>query len=108
MRGCIYHLGNPEMREKESGGFFAGQLLDWHVEADILKFEPEFASAVQTLLEKLLAASPLQKVIFSSDYQFGGKARRYKRPLTLTNFWEKHDAKKLRLNALYFLWEKGK
>ncbi|MBW3637161.1 MAG: hypothetical protein KY445_11970 [Armatimonadetes bacterium] len=102
-RGCIYHLENPEMRDDNGGGFFADKLLNWKNSHEFLQFKPEFVPAVQNLLESLLATSPIKKLIFYSDYQFGGRARRYKRPLTLEKFWEKHNAESLRLNALYWL-----
>ncbi len=100
-RGCIYHLGNPDMRFTDDYGFFAGQLMDWNTENLSLKFLPEFVPPLQTLLQTLIAASPVGKLIFTTDYQFGGSTMRYKRPLPLEKFWEKHDTEKLWLNALY-------
>ncbi|HEX9997960.1 MAG TPA: hypothetical protein VGB45_12525 [Abditibacterium sp.] len=103
LKGCIYHMGNPEMRDPNYGGLWAGQLLNWMFDDNYLQFQPEFADEVQMVLEKLINDSPCKKLLFLSDYQFGGRVRRYKRPLTLEKFREKHNLGKLRLNALYQL-----
>ncbi len=100
--GCIYHLGNPDMRD-EDDWFFADQLVDWRTEDGRLKFLPKFIPEVRQLLTDLLEASPIRALIFSSDYQFGPDARRYPRPLKHEMFWRKHDSEKLWLNARYFI-----
>ncbi len=92
MSGCIYHI------VQERGGWNAGDLLS---EWDVLHFLDDYSSYVHKLLEVLLEASPVHRLIFTSDYQFGPDVRRYKRPRTLAKFWEAHDANKLWLNALY-------
>ncbi len=102
--GCIYHLGNPDRRDKDDW-FFASQLVNWQTEEDgRLEFLSKFAVEVRQLTTNLLKASPVQKIIFSSDYQFGPeKTRKYERPLRLETFWRKHDAEKIWLNARYFI-----
>ena len=103
LKGCIYHMGNPEMRDPESVGFWAGELLDWMIGGDgYLQFKPEFVGEVQMVFKTLLNASSARKLVFLSDYQFGpAQVKRYKRPLTLRTFWKKHDEEKLWINALY-------
>jgi hypothetical protein len=64
-------------------------------------FLPAYAPSVRAIMAELLKASPVGKIIFTSDYQFGPRVRRYKRPLTLERFWELYDARKLHMNALY-------
>lgn len=92
MSGCIYHI------IQQGGGWNAGNLLNgW----EKLLFEDDTAPYIKKLLEVLLQASPVHRLIFTSDYQFGPRVKRYKRPFTLTKFWEAHDAEKLHLNALY-------
>lgn len=104
LSGYIYHLGNPDMRRKTNGFFYAAELSDWKVgNNDGLKFLPEFADEVRQLCADLLEASPLQTILFSSDYQFGPKERRYKKLLKHETFWKKHDAGNLRLNARYII-----
>lgn len=105
LRGCIYHLGNPSLRgPAASGRYTAYKLLskekgtEWW---DIIHFSAEFVPSIRVLVEQLLAASPTGKVLFTSDYQFGPDAKRYKRSLTLERFWQHHDEKKLKMNALY-------
>ena len=105
LKGCIYHLGNPDQRGRGEGFYYASDLLNWRLdEYDRLKFLPQFVSEIQGLLANLLEASPVQTLIFSSDYQFGPNiVRRYKRPLTYEKFWQKHEAEELWLNARYFI-----
>ena len=107
MRGCIYHLGNPSSRDPTFSGYYtAHELLskdseiDWW---DIIHFYGDFVPFIKVLLKQLLQSSPVGKVIFTSDYQFGPNVKRYKRPITLENFWQQHDENKLRMNALYQL-----
>ena len=108
LQGCIYHLLNP------TESWDAYLLLDTSIECSKrapepdqdaliknLRFLPEYAPAVYSLLETLLTASPVRQVLFTSDYQFGPKRRLYKEPLTLEQFWALHDADRLHMNALY-------
>ncbi|BCM89794.1 hypothetical protein IAD21_01642 [Abditibacteriota bacterium] len=105
LNGCIYHLGNPYLRETKERTFFAYQLLEGSCVAEgRLKFLPQFNPEIQRLFIDLLEASPIQTLIFSSDYQFGpNKVRRYKRPFTYEKFWQNHEAGQLWLNARYFI-----
>ncbi len=94
LTGCIYHL-----IKQSRGACTAVELLDaWWEE---LRFKPEYVPNIQQILSELLTASPEGKVLFTSDYQFGPNTKRYKRPLTLGNFWALHAEGKLRANALY-------
>jgi hypothetical protein len=100
LQRCIYHLGSPYLKDPlAAGAYTAGDLLtEW---ADVIHFKPEFVPHVRRLLEELLAASPVGRLVFTSDYQFGPVVRRYRRPLSLTTFWKRHDARRLHTNALY-------
>ena len=92
--GCIYHL-----IKQSKGACTAVELLDaWWKE---LRFKPEYIPYVHYILTELLAASPEGKVLFTTDYQFGPKRRRYKRPISLGKFWTLHAEGKLWTNALY-------
>lgn len=94
LNGCIYHL-----IKQSKGACTAVELLDaWWEE---LRFKPEYIAPIHHILSELLAASPEGKVLFTTDYQFGPKRRRYKRPIHLTKFWALHTEGKLWANALY-------
>jgi hypothetical protein len=94
LKGCIYHLC-----QHPKGAYTAGGLLtQWW---DILHFKDDYSPYIKQMLQELLEASPIKRLVFTSDYQFGPDEKRYKRPITLARFWEIHDAKKLRVNALY-------
>ncbi len=102
LRGCMYHLGSPELKDPTYPyRYTASALLEEWWEA--LRFKPEFRGHVRRLLEDLLGSSPEGKLVFTSDYQFGPSPRRYRRPRTLDEFWELHDTGRLRANALYVL-----
>ena len=101
--GCIYHLGNPDFRPPSRVGFFAGRLMNWYSDGNALRFKPRFQAGVQNLLQKLLAASPCNRLIFLSDYQFGGEKEWHSTPLNLRLFWHKHARQEIDLNSLYFL-----
>lgn len=101
--GCIYHLGGSCLRfppVREQFAYTASDLcIEWW---EFLHFKPRYATGIRMLLQKLLEASPKGKLLFTSDYQFGpSKVRRYKQPLTLETFWQRHDAGQLWVNASF-------
>ena len=105
LKGCIYHLGNPELKDREKGLFFAADLLrDRSVHASrstFLEFRPQFVPAVSELLASLMESSPVNQMLFISDYQFGPKRPHRSPPVRLSEFWSLHDSRKLRLNSAY-------
>jgi hypothetical protein len=90
LKGCIYHLGNPELKTREKRIFFAADLLsDRSVHASrstFLQFRPEFVPAVSELLASLIGSSPVNQMLFTSDYQFGPKRPLRSSPVTLSEF----------------------
>ena len=101
LQGCIYHLGNPYLRDPDvKTCFFASQLLTDYWKEEMVSFKPEYVPSVQRLLQELLAASTEGKLLFTSDYQFGANPHWYKRPVRLETFWKRHDAKRLPINSL--------
>lgn len=104
LRGCIYHIGNPDLRSRRAGRvFFAWDLLSVRSRsaAKYLEFKPVFVLALQDLLGGLIEASPARELLFTSDWQFG-PPRSYRSPaITLRELWSLHDSYKLRLNAAY-------
>jgi hypothetical protein len=105
LKGCIYHLGNPDLKIRKKGLFFAADLLsDRSVHASrstFVEFRPEFVPAVSELLASLIGSSPVNQLLFTSDYQFGPKPPLRSSPVTISEFWSLHDSRKLRLNAAY-------
>lgn len=98
LTGRIYHLGISY----SNGTFFASQLLiQWY--DGLVKFRAEYIPTVRQMFTSLINASPEGKILFTSDYQFGGEPKRYKRPICISKFWELHEADKIRPNALYRL-----
>jgi hypothetical protein len=96
LSGCIYHLV-----KQPNGAATAYSLLDeWW---EVLRFKPEYVPPVGRILSELLAASPQRRLVFTSDYQFGPDAKRFKRPVRISRFWELHMAGRLRANTLYSL-----
>ncbi|WP_309720471.1 hypothetical protein [Armatimonas sp.] len=110
LQGCMYHLGGSCLRFPgvwQRYAYTAANLCtEWW---EFLEFKPRYKLAVQILLKTLLAASPEEKLLFTSDYQFGpSKVRRYKRPITLEQFWQRHDEKRLWVNASFSIIRGGK
>ncbi len=104
LKGCIYHLGNPDLKTHRTGRiFFAYDLLTDQARSAsrFLEFSPDFTPAIHQLLKSLIKSSPVRRLLFTSDWQFGPR-RPYRSPiLTLDEFWSLHNTQRLRLNAAY-------
>ncbi len=107
MKGCIYHLGNPEKKEPQSSGFyFASELLDeefMHGDEGALKFSEQYRNSVQSFMQRLIDLSPKHRLVFTCDYQFGPEMTIAGAEILLTEFWEKHDQNQLQMNSIYRL-----
>ena len=103
LQGCIYHLGNPDMRGNDDFGFFAYELISDSPEEteDCLKFNDESVPHVKIMFRQLLAASPVSQITFSSDWQFGAEDVRRFEEIFEERFWEMHNDCELRSNAFY-------
>ena len=105
LSGIIYHLGNPNLKDNRDGRcFFAYKLLSSEskrVKTDFLEFAAEFRPAAETMLAELIAESPSEELIFTSDWQFGPDWTKREPALPLSDFWKLHDSRRLLLNALY-------
>lgn len=121
--GVIIHIGNPDFKEDKEGGFFAGQVIDWDLEPTEIylpefdendptdnrganqqfkfKFLEQFKPDIDKLLKVALDKSPVKKVCFLTDYQFGPEKERIEIIYTINDFWTRHDNEGLRLNAMY-------
>lgn len=120
--GVIIHIGNPACRNDKSAGYFAGAIVDWSFEpGEILsheydendptynianqqfrfKFLEQFKPDINNLLKIALDNSPIKKVWFLTDYQFGPGNGKTEKIYTITDFWKQHDDEGLGLNTLY-------
>jgi hypothetical protein len=101
----MYHLGNPGQNAALSGAFTAYELLsDERLNQEpmiFLEFGHSHAQSLKGLLHWLLESSPTSRLHFTSDYQFGPGASARFGPITLPEFWNLHDSRNLRMNALY-------
>ncbi|PVY41826.1 hypothetical protein [Pontibacter virosus] len=118
--GVIVHLGNPKFKEDKTGGFFAGELIDWSFEPTTIelpnfgkvetganqisgfRFLTNYQIEVALILEKAITASPELKVYFLTDIQFGAGNGKMEE-LNLKEFWTMHDTEGLKWNTLYKL-----
>ena len=121
--GVIVHIGNPDFKNDKEGGFFAGDIVDWDFElGDIIipqydennpiynseanqqfrfKFLEQYKPDIDKLLKIALDNSPIKKVCFLTDYQFGPENGRTEIIYTITDFWAQHNNEGLGLNILY-------
>jgi hypothetical protein len=103
--GAMYHLGNPGQDSGHSGAFTAYELLSEECHAQeppmFLEFGPSHVQSVNKLLLWLLEASPAGHLLFTSDYQFGPAGAARFGPVNTAVFWNLHDSRQLRMNALY-------
>jgi hypothetical protein len=103
--GSMYHLGNPGQNTASSGAFTAYELLSSECHAQdppvFLEFGQSHVQSLKELLLWLLNASPTGRLLFTSDYQFGPDGATRFGPVSPTEFWNLHDSRQLRMNALY-------
>ncbi len=100
LSGVIVHLGNKELEHNKDGYWFAGHLMDW--EYDAIVFNSDSRKDIIDLMEKLIKLSPQQRIIFSTDYQFGGTEQECGE-VTISDFIRLHDEEKLRYNTLWYI-----
>ncbi len=122
-QGTIIHIGNPDLKDDKEGGFFAGDLINWDfrptnkiiaivdpsdTDYDSLisqqfqfQFEEEFRKDIIKLLEFALESSPINKIYFLTDYQFGPVGATKESGNSIADFWTKHDKNGLIFNRLY-------
>ena len=126
--GVIVHIGNPDFKDNKDGGFFAGAIVDWSFEpVEIVwpefdpddptnnrganqqfrfKFLDQYKPEIDKLLKIALDKSPIKKVYFLTDYQFGPENGKTEIIYTITDFWTQHDNEGLGLNTLYEMYGK--
>jgi hypothetical protein len=100
--GVIVHVGNPDFKKDKEGEFFAGAIVDWNVNQQFMfRFLDQYKRDIDTLLKIALDKSPIQKIYFLTDYQFGAGKENIEIIYTIKDFWKRHDTKGLRFNTLY-------
>ncbi len=127
-KGVIIHIGNPDFKNNKESGFFAGEIIDWSFEPVSLiipeydpndlpfnagtnqeygfKFIDQYKSEIDKLLKIALDRSPIKKVCFLTDCQFGPEKESFEIIYTITDFWARHDAEGLVFNTMYELYGK--
>ena len=121
--GTMIHIGNPDFKDDDEGGFFAGTIIDWGLESNYLiisevdpndptdnpsanqsfkyRFLKEYKSDIDRLIRTAIAQSKIKKVYFLTDYQFGPEKPSHEVIYTLIDFWDRHDKEGLDWNKLY-------
>jgi len=121
--GVIVHIGDPDFKDDKEGGYYAAAIVDWDFEpGDIIipefreneptcnsgtnqqfrfKFLEQFKPDIDKLLKIALDNSPIKKVCFLTDYQFGPENGKTEIIYTITDFWTQHDNEGLGLNTMY-------
>ena len=120
--GVLIHIGNPNFRDDKNGGFFAGMIIDWSVEQNeylyipeggntganqqfIFKFLDQYKPDIDKLLKIALNKSPIKRICFLTDYQFGPEKAEIEIIYTIKDFWDRHDTEGLRFNTMYEMYE---
>jgi hypothetical protein len=106
LRGCTYHIGNPDCRKRSyRGPYFAYEVLSpesrERLRSRFFEVTPEFRDSFRTLVHLLLDASPIHSVFFTTDWQFGPVRPTRGGVLSESAFWKTHDGHLLKLNACY-------
>lgn len=127
-QGIIIHIGNPDLKTDKEGGYFAGGIINWHFKDPYFdkkrkglksnranryanqrfnfQFRQEYREDINRILLSAISKSPINKIYFLTDYQFGPEAASFKTIDRLIKFWEEHDSSGLSLNTLYEISEK--
>jgi len=99
--GSIVHIGNPKFKDDVNGGFYyAGDIIDWY-DNNHFRFLDNYKDDIDKLLKISLLKSPVKKVLFLTDCQFGPEKESIDNILSIKNFWAKHDNEGLILNTMY-------
>ena len=117
--GVIVHIGDPDFKDDKEGGYFAGAIIDWDFQPKEIffsefdtdnrvanqqfkfKFLDLYKPDIDKLLKIALDNSPIKKVCFLTDYQFGPESGKTEVIFTIRDFWTQHDNDGLNLNTMY-------
>ena len=106
LRGCIYHVGNPQCRAPDYGGlYFAYEVLSAESRERrrqrFFDVASDFRDSFRRFIHTLLDMSPVHSVFFYTDWQFGPTRATRGGVISESAFWQQHDSHQLRLNACY-------
>jgi hypothetical protein len=126
--GTIVHIGNPDFKNDKDGEFFAGEIVNWDFEpGEIIipqvestdnhynlgsnqqfRFQllREYSLDIDRILKTALEKSPIKRVCFLSDYQFGPEKANQEVIYTISDFWNLHNSEGLVFNTLYEMYGK--
>jgi len=129
-KGIIIHIGNPDLKNEIDNGFFAGELINWEFEDPdftikqkglevnednhwanqnfVFQFKIDFKNEIEELMKIAFETSPIRKIYFLTDYQFGPEKSEFRILNDLNDFWRKHDQHGLNWNTLYEIEKKTK
>lgn len=121
--GTMIHIGNPDLKNEEGGGFFGGAIIDWGLESNDLilpefdendptdsrganqsfkyRFLDEYKGDIDRIIKEAIKNSKIKQTYFLTDYQFGPEKPTHEIIYTLTAFWDRHDREGLEWNKLY-------
>ena len=124
--GVIIHIGNPDFKDDKDSGFFAGLIIDGSFEpVDLIfsgfdsgdptdnrganqqfafKFLDQYKPDIEKILKIALDNSPIKKVYFLTDYQFGPEKASIEIIYTIDDLWKRHDNEGLVFNTMYELY----
>ena len=124
--GVIVHIGGSDFYEEKDGFFYGGGIIDWNFEPGqiyIPEFDPvgqifhsgadqqfkfrildQYKADIDKILGIALDGSPIKKVYFLTDYQFGPEKEKIEIIYSISDFWTRHDNEGLRFNTLYELY----
>ena len=127
-KGTIIHIGNPEFKSEKDEFFFGGLLINWDFEPgqiyipetesenllnDIganqqykFQFHLKYKKDIDRILNIALNYSPIKRVFFLTDYQFGPANETKEIIYSITDFWKQHDSSGICLNRLYEIFKK--
>jgi hypothetical protein len=106
LEGCLYHLGFERQRDPHLGRpFTAYELLSPACREpfppSILEFAAIHLPEIRAVLAAIVAASPLQQALFTTDWQYGPEWAHRFGPVTQSEFWHLHTSRLLYLNTAY-------
>lgn len=121
-KGTIIHIGNPGLSVKEDG-FYAGEIINWEFENSnsnekqkelktdeenhwanqdfLFQLKDEYKNEIEKLMEVAIEKSPIHKIYFLTDYQFGPEKAEFEVLSDVKDFWKKHNQYGLNWNTLY-------
>ncbi|MCM8813410.1 MAG: hypothetical protein NC924_05665 [Candidatus Omnitrophica bacterium] len=98
--GDLYHLGNPEFKNKKNGWFFAYDLIEEDTLCKRFKFKSKYRKQVLIFLKNLLECSKSRKIYITTDWQVSpNKPYTYKNCYTVQDYVKKHARYGIRFNS---------